>query len=522
MITPALTPDAFMAQQKAPSSPALTPDSFMAQQKQPSVWDVLTQPTEKTDKEFMGYRGPAGVAGATVKGLNDVARGTQAAVKGAWDTLAPPKDTTESLIDAIPAALPIYRTVKGLVTTGKQAAQVPAAIHDINQSPDPLTHYAQAAQDTASQGAGQALTALGTEGIARFAPKVIETLPSAAAAPVRFAARGVEAAVNSKLKPALKLFTPADEAVASTIKIPGRDLGLKQPTYPGAPLPEATPEMQSDAAAKALPAAFQPVPTKAPPVPGTVDQPFQSSAEPVRQSPELPAAFQPLPPKAPPVPGTVDAPFKSGEIGQRFNQASQPQSAPPQLPPGDKGLQNLLNDSLGGKPLQPNVPLKNQLPAHGEYMQRFKAVGAQSGAEPGAQAPAPTAEPEHMGQFARANGLELHQAIPETVAGDVLRAKIHDLTNVQVRQLAINAGEDMGQQAVTNAKNAGGVTRQAVLSRILAKHTPEEIGQMIDEGQHLPPATSPSGPPLFSASENGVPAVRRGSIASALAGRNGR
>lgn len=124
-------------------------------QSQPSVWDVLTQPTEKTDAEYGTYRGAAGVAGATVKGLDDVARGTQGALEGLYNTVRHPIDTAKSI-----ASLP------------SQAAQVPAAVKDINASPDPLGHYANAAQDTASQGAGQALTALAGAGVSEAVPYI--------------------------------------------------------------------------------------------------------------------------------------------------------------------------------------------------------------------------------------------------------------------------------------------------------------------------------------------------------------
>lgn len=119
---------------------------------QPSTWDVLTQPTEKTDKEYTQYKGLPGVAGATIKGLNDVARETGNAVEGVGTLLAHPIKSAEALGSAIkgaPAAI----------------AQVPAAVKDINASADPLGHYAEAAQDTAAQGAGQALTSLGMEGL---------------------------------------------------------------------------------------------------------------------------------------------------------------------------------------------------------------------------------------------------------------------------------------------------------------------------------------------------------------------
>ena len=133
-----------------------------ASSSQPSVMDVLTQPTDKTDKEYLGYTGPAGVAGATIHGLSDVARGTEDALSGAYQALRHPIDTAKAV-----ASLP------------SEIAQVPGAIHDINQSPDPTGTYANVAQDTAAQGAGQALTALGTTGVIKAAPEVANALPSA-------------------------------------------------------------------------------------------------------------------------------------------------------------------------------------------------------------------------------------------------------------------------------------------------------------------------------------------------------
>lgn len=123
---------------------------------------------------------------------------------------------------------------------------------------------------------------------------------------------------------------------------------------------------------------------------------------------------------------------------------------------------NQIESALGGKKLIPNVPLRQQLPA------------LQKG-------PVAMAEPEHMGQFARANSLELHKAIPETVEGDVLRARIHNLSNVDVRQLAIDSGEDMGQMRVGNRKGTDDLPRQEVLKRILSHHTPEQIGELMDK-----------------------------------------
>ena len=135
------------------------------QKKQPSVGQVLTQPTKKTDEEYMGYTGPAGVVGATIHGLNRVAEETKNAAQGAWEMgkdifqnpdrplIIPDKTGKYAGQETIAQK---YNPIKGL----SQIGGVPQAIRDINASPDPATYYAQAAEDTAAQGAGQALTAI--------------------------------------------------------------------------------------------------------------------------------------------------------------------------------------------------------------------------------------------------------------------------------------------------------------------------------------------------------------------------
>lgn len=172
---------------------------------QPSTWQVLTQPTAKTDAEYGGYRGAAGVAGATIKGLDDVARGTQGALEGLYNTVRHP-----------------IETIKGMAALPAQAAQVPGVIRDINALPDPTGTYLNAAQDTASQGAGQALIAIGASALPKIVPPAI-----------RLGARSAEAAINQKLVPVRPIFnlnTLADEADAVKVKVPGRDLGLGSTT----------------------------------------------------------------------------------------------------------------------------------------------------------------------------------------------------------------------------------------------------------------------------------------------------
>jgi hypothetical protein len=112
-------------------------------------------------------------AGKWYSGLDDVANGTIGAVKGAASMFDPRIKEGENAATANPAV----RMVRGIVQTGKDALQVPGAIHDINQSPDPTGTYLNVAQDTASQGAGQALTGLAAEGVSRSVP--IATSPAA-------------------------------------------------------------------------------------------------------------------------------------------------------------------------------------------------------------------------------------------------------------------------------------------------------------------------------------------------------
>jgi len=309
-------------------------------------------------------------------GLESIGSGISGAVKGVYDTFRHPVDTA-----------------KGVMSLPGQAAQIPAAVHDINQSPDPLGTYAKAGQEIAGQGAGQALTAIA-------APYVVKGVGSALPAGVRLAARSAEAAVNQKLvpvRPILNLGTPADAAEAVKVKIPGRDFGLK--------------------------------PVETPPEVISPSRTIGGSAGKDIIAPPVRTPAQPIPPR-------------SGLA----------------LPPAQfdiKGVEPALEQATGATRLKPDVPLKDQL----------------------------TSKPEHLGQFARANGLELDKALN---AAD--KAKVHGLTNVQVRQLAINLGEDMGQDVVGRAKASGAVPRSEIFGRLLKDHSPSDIVKAIDEGKHLPEA----------------------------------
>jgi hypothetical protein len=440
------------------SAPKQTFSNITPLSSQPSVWDVLTQPTDKTDQEYTRYTGPAGVAGATIKGLDDVARG---ALSGTWNTVRHPIDTAKSIAD-----LP------------SQAAQVPAAIRDINASPDPTGTYLNAAQDTASQGAGQALVALAVPPVARGAisavmnpGKVLRSV-GVIAKPLGVTAedlpvvgsvvKGIKAI--GKIKGELEdIWKPNDPALAQS----GALAHASTPAAtPAAETGEALGTIKSGSTAGAFKDPGAPLPETPSPQLLQAHSLFEGSSSPPDPAAGLWTVKQSSAPAAGIAGQIADSmrkPVPSAEVAPGLNRGS---------------LQDLLDKSLGAKKLDPKVPLRQQMPA--------TSGTSVSTAPVDAAASLPSAEPEHMGQFARANGLELHQAIPETVEGDVLRAKIHGMSNVQVRQLAINSGVDMGQMPVTNAKSAGGVTRQQALKWVMMNRTPEEIGAMIDQGQHLP------------------------------------
>ena len=115
-------------------------------------------------------------ANATLSGVQSIGQGVRSAVQGAAAQFAPPETAGEKVAAMMPGILPAYRIARGFIQSAGQATQVPSAIHDINQSADPLGTYANVAQQTAGQGAGQALTALATEGMARSA-QVIRGMP---------------------------------------------------------------------------------------------------------------------------------------------------------------------------------------------------------------------------------------------------------------------------------------------------------------------------------------------------------
>lgn len=121
---------------------------------------------------------------ATMEGLQNIWEGVKQTGSAAWAMGKPPssKDEWAAFTALGPVGLHLYRTNRAAYETAKQAAQVPGAIKDINQSADPTGAYLDVAGKTAGQGAGQALVALATEGAAKGTPAVSEAVSSAKAA----------------------------------------------------------------------------------------------------------------------------------------------------------------------------------------------------------------------------------------------------------------------------------------------------------------------------------------------------
>jgi len=142
----------------------------------PSLDDLAQYATKKESPGFLDKEIP--LAGSwynpTLSGAQSIGRGVRGAAQGLYQTILHPIDTataTAHSVAEIPSTL----------------AQIPGAIHDINASPDPLTHYAKAAQETAGQGAGQAILALGTEGLVKGAPIAARAIKPVVAGAARVA-----------------------------------------------------------------------------------------------------------------------------------------------------------------------------------------------------------------------------------------------------------------------------------------------------------------------------------------------
>jgi hypothetical protein len=287
-----------------------------------SAWKPVPESTSASSSQpgFLDREIPlTSHTAATESGLQSIGRGVRDAVKGTWNQIAqPPQDDAEKAIGAIgPAALPLYRTLRGIGHTAQDALQMVGAVHDINASTDPLGTYAKAAQEIAGQGAGQALTALATEGAAKAAPAAIDAVKSGAAvdavAPVvRATARGV----NKALTKVPELAGGAAGFAA------GHATGIPEAGVAGA----LAGRLVGKSVGETLPSLR--VPGEGFGLPDTVEGGPESAPE-----------YQP----------PAAAPAKAAAS-----------TATPQPTATSAAVEKQLNDALGGKPLQPGVSLRNQ------------------------------------------------------------------------------------------------------------------------------------------------------------------
>jgi hypothetical protein len=175
---------------------------------------------------------------ATESGLQSIGRGIRGSVQGTMNLLDPrPKDDTEQGVSAAgPGALQVYRILRSLGHTATDAGYLAGAIHDINQSPDPLGTYAKVAQETSGEGAGQALAALATEGATRAIPAAIKspTVRATAGATADIAKGGAELADVATFDRLGKMVDTVKETLEKV-----RSRFDKPAVYPGADQPEA-------------------------------------------------------------------------------------------------------------------------------------------------------------------------------------------------------------------------------------------------------------------------------------------
>ena len=217
---------------------------------------------------------------ATLSGVQSIGRGIRSAGEGIYNTIAHPIDTAKSI-----AQIP------------SQVAQVPGAIHDINQSPDPLGTYAKVGQETAGQGAGQALVGLGTEGLGKVAPPVIRGVAKGTNAVLDKAPGAIGASAGAALGHASGIpgggmigsgiGYSLGKSVLPKIRIPGEEFGLPKAVDTGAALPEATPTPESVAAPPTASPVSAPTPEKPP-----IDEAYFAGPRPVIQKGPIPGSME--------------------------------------------------------------------------------------------------------------------------------------------------------------------------------------------------------------------------------------
>jgi hypothetical protein len=283
---------------------------------------------------------------ATERGIANIGQGGAQAVQGTISLLNPkPQDENEKKVAAInPLAVPVYRLLRGIGHSAGDAVRLAQAYHE-SGGPS-LEELGDVAGTTAGniitgEAAGEGVGAAG-RGVKAAIEAPAETAKAVATVPVRLAARTAEAAINQKLvpaKPLLRIMTPADEAEAVHVKVPGRDLGLPAKTTP-------------------KPAAAAPTPAPAPIIPTTAGE---QASLPLVMGEHL---GEEAAPAASPEPARAAAPAAQFDLPAQFDPKAtyEPAEVPKPASATPAKVESLLNDSLGGKPLEKNVPLRQQVP----------------------------------------------------------------------------------------------------------------------------------------------------------------
>ena len=212
--TPQLSPlEQLTAQQPVAGTPSTqTPPSNL------SPLEQLTASTAKQTSTQDPSEIPETSYGAATWGaVKGIASDTVDAVKGAANFLkpTPQSDDEQTAYDAAGIggmfAHRIYSSLKGSAVSPLEIA---SAIHDINNSKDPVGTYLKVAQKTASQGAGQALTALATEGVVKAVPMVPDV------------ASGVKSVANDVVQGEKVAQAPAKAALHSGAQASAVDAGV--------------------------------------------------------------------------------------------------------------------------------------------------------------------------------------------------------------------------------------------------------------------------------------------------------
>lgn len=256
---------------------------------------------------------------------------------------------------AVPAAMALTRGA------GRAATEIRAAaptLEDLGRITPKQTAQIVGGTGGAVTGHGAGLSAAGAYYGAKFGGKITEGILGKETANTsiadlanswRASTGTAKGAYSGPWRDATRENVPyAGEEPPQQSVFPGAPLPDHPGTFPGAPNPEAP-------SAELLQAQSLAQGGKAPQAPGAA---LGSIPVPQRQGP-------------PPLPEAFNAPYR-GPVGSADNPAAVAPSETPEAQPSApslakpnlaKKLDTLLNDATGGKPLQPNVPLKDQLTA---------------------------------------------------------------------------------------------------------------------------------------------------------------